>query len=1069
MRKNRSMTQTFLLNMILVILINTAGIGYFWVSHEYERFDAESRTLREKYVESQKAMIRHEVERAIDYIRHKKAQAMHRLRASVREKVDAAHSVATNIYEQNRIMKTDSRIMKMIRDALRPVRFNSGRGYFFAASMDGTEELYPPRPDLEGKNLLSLQDAKGKFVIQDEIRIVREHGKGFAEGYWPKPGMSPDSSSHKVTYVRHFKPFGWFIGTWEFLDDVENDIQKEVLEHIVNIRFGKEGYLFASTYNGDPLFSNGKITQGSGNLWNLTDPNGVKLIQEQRKVVENPEGGFVSYMWRKLNRQTLSPKISFSKGFPDWEWMVGAGVYVDDIEKVIRQKRIELENRVRGHILKVIFILTALLFVTYLFAKYLSHKIQTNVEIFSGFFENAAVRAAKIEQESLYFSEFKNLAGSANQMVDERIQAQESLQESEARFRQLANASWEAIAIHDKGRLLLANEQYFEMFGYPADELLEKQALLLTVAPESLLSIKEHIRSGNLGPYEITAMRKNGERFPAEIRVRPLEYQGSMVRVAAIRDMTETRKAQEAFLKSEDKFSTIFKSSPDSIVMTLLDDGSFIDCNDNFLHTMGYDRDEVVGKTSRELEIWENSDVRKLFVKELEIRGEVNNFESSHWRKDGSVIPVLISSRLVSVGERPCILSIARNMTDYKKAEQEKQELQKKLSRSKKMEALGLLAGGVAHDLNNILSGIVSYPELILMDLPKDHKLRKPIETIQNAGLRAAEVVQDLVTMARGIASAKRVMSLNLLVREYLNSLEFRELETRYSAVRFKTSLAPDILNISCSSVHIKKSLMNLVVNASEAIQGSGSVRIATENRYVDTLIKGYDDVRMGEYAMLTVSDDGPGISPTDIERIFEPFYTKKVMGRSGTGLGLAIVWNTVQDHKGYINVQSSEKGTVFELYFPITREDATDPETKILMEAYMGGGERILVVDDEADQRKIACGMLNKLGYAATAVSSGEAALAYMREDDVDLIILDMIMLPGMNGRETYEQIIRLRPGQKAIIASGFAETDDVREAQKLGAGQYVRKPYTIEKMGIAVRDELKKAGSRNEVQNGL
>jgi hypothetical protein len=180
----------------------------------------------------------------------------------------------------------------------------------------------------------------------------------------------------------------------------------------------------------------------------------------------------------------------------------------------------------------------------------------------------------------------------------------------------------------------------------------------------------------------------------------------------------------------------------------------------------------------------------------------------------------------------------------------------------------------------------------------------------------------------------------------------------------------------------------------------------------------------MGEYTVLIVSDNGSGILPQDLERIFEPFYTKKVMGRSGTGLGLAVVWNTVQDHNGYVNVNTSEKGTVFELYFPVTREELADKREGVPLEDYQGHGEKILVVDDEERQREIASRMLTKVGYNTEAVSSGEEAIRYVKENPVDLIVLDMVMPKGINGRETYEEIIKIRPGQKAVIASGYAKT---------------------------------------------
>jgi len=181
-------------------------------------------------------------------------------------------------------------------------------------------------------------------------------------------------------------------------------------------------------------------------------------------------------------------------------------------------------------------------------------------------------------------------------------------------------------------------------------------------------------------------------------------------------------------------------------------------------------------------------------------------------------------------------------------------------------------------------------------------------------------------------------------------------------------------------------------------------------------------------------------------------------MGRSGTGLGLAVVWNTVQDHKGYIDVTTDDNGTTFELYFPITRDEISDKDLSIPIKDYKGNQETILVVDDMESQREISCKMLDTLGYQTKAVSSGEEAVEYLKENTVDLLLLDMIMDPGINGRETYERIIKIHPKQKAIIVSGFAQTDEVMEAQKLGAGQYIKKPVTLEKIGFAVKEELEK-----------
>jgi signal transduction histidine kinase len=402
---------------------------------------------------------------------------------------------------------------------------------------------------------------------------------------------------------------------------------------------------------------------------------------------------------------------------------------------------------------------------------------------------------------------------------------------------------------------------------------------------------------------------------------------------------------------------------------------------------------------------------------------------------------------------------LKQEIVERKHSEKERRYLEAQLAKSQKMEAIGTLAGGVAHDLNNILSGLVSYPELLLMDLPDDSPLKQPILTIQESGQKAAAIVQDLLTLARRGVAVREVMNLNQLIDEYLNSPENQQLLEYHSGVTVETNLQTDLFNIMGSPVHLSKTIMNLVSNAAEAMPNGGKIIITTENRYIDRSLKGFDAVEEGDYATLMISDIGIGISPEDIERIFEPFYTKKTMGRSGTGLGMAVVWGTAKDHKGYIDVQSElGEGSTFTLYFPVTRKKLPQEKQSISAETYKGNGESILVVDDVPQQREIASGMLKKMGYNVLSVPSGEEAIVYLKENKADLLVLDMIMRPGIDGLETYKKILQYHPEQKAVIASGYSESQQVKAAQNMGAGIYVKKPYSFEKIGLAVKGELSK-----------
>ena len=412
------------------------------------------------------------------------------------------------------------------------------------------------------------------------------------------------------------------------------------------------------------------------------------------------------------------------------------------------------------------------------------------------------------------------------------------------------------------------------------------------------------------------------------------------------------------------------------------------------------------------------------------------------------------TSQLVEINNE-----LTQEIMERKRAEEDQQHLEIQLRKSQKMEAIGTLAGGVAHDLNNILSGVVSYPELLLMDVPEGSPLRQPLLTIQESGQKAAAIVQDLLTLARRGVSVREVMNLNRLIEQYLNSPENHKILEYHPGVKVVTDLQTKIFNILGSPVHLSKTIMNLVSNAAEAMPSGGVINITTENQYIDHPIKGYDTVEEGDYVKLTVSDTGVGISPEDIDRIFEPFYTKKTMGRSGTGLGMAVVWGTAKDLNGYIDVQSElGEGTTFTLYFPITRKKLPEEKPEILADEYMGKGESILIVDDVKQQREIASSILKKLGYSVLSVPSGEEAVMYLQENSADLLVLDMIMNPGIDGLETYKKVLKFHPQQKAIIASGFSESEQVKAAQKMGAGPYLKKPYSFEKIGLAVKAVLTK-----------
>jgi len=645
--------------------------------------------------------------------------------------------------------------------------------------------------------------------------------------------------------------------------------------------------------------------------------------------------------------------------------------------------------------------------------------------------------------------------------ITEHKQVAEALKESEERYRTILESIEDGyFEVDIAGNLTFFNDSVCRMSGYNRAEMMGMNNRQYTDKENSQIlyqAFNKVFRTGepsNGVEYEIIG--KDGTKLYVESAVslirntsgQPIGFRGIM------RNITERKRAADALRKSEEQHRTILQTAMDGFWLADTQ-GHLLDVNETYCRLSGYSLQELLAMCIPDLEAAETGGGTAAHIQKIIVQGE-DRFESHHRRKDGSVFDVE-----VSVQYRPAeggrFVVFLHDITDRNQAEEEKRRLVERLQRAEKMESLGLLAGGVAHDLNNVLGIVVGYSEMLLDGVDRASPIRHSLENVMNGGLKAAAIVEDLLTLARRGVSGRDVLNLNKIIADCQQSTEFEKLYSYHPAVKIKTDLDPGLLNISGSSVHLDKTVFNLVSNASEAMAKGGIVTITTTNQYLDKPIQGYDQIREGDYVVLSVSDTGEGIHEADLKRIFEPFYTKKVMGRSGTGLGLAVAWGTVKDHHGYINVQSEEgKGSTFTLYFPVTREDIAAEAVAVAISEYMGSGKSILVVDDVKEQRDLAAGMLRTLNYNVSSVSSGEEAVAYMKEHKVDLIVLDMIMDPGMDGLDTYRSILEIRPKQKAIIVSGFSETERVKAAKALGSGAYVRKPYIKEKLGLAVRKEM-------------
>lgn len=508
---------------------------------------------------------------------------------------------------------------------------------------------------------------------------------------------------------------------------------------------------------------------------------------------------------------------------------------------------------------------------------------------------------------------------------------------------------------------------------------------------------------------------------------------------------------------SEQRFQVLSEAAWEGIVIH--SDGKIIETNRQLVNILDYSEEDFArGMTLDDIVSPSSSHE----AKQLILEGSEGSCTAYALKKDGTEIPIEAKSRSINFLNKKRRVCVIRDISERRKAEEDKLTLQNKLAAASKLNALGLMAGSIAHDLNNILSGIVSYPDLLLLQMDESDKYYQQIRKIQEAGKRAAAVVSDLVAITRGTEQPKVATNINEIIIRYLNSLEHGERMANYPQVSIQTKLHKNVRNICCSPPHLHKLLLNLFGNSMEALVDGGTINVTTENcSFVHPLHSienaPYEKNQPSDHIKITISDDGPGVSKSDAERIFEPFYSTKIMGKSGSGLGLSIVWNIVQEHKGWIELKDNNPGAFFEIYIPSTEEEVCPINNRYSKALERGEGEEILIIDDQIEQNEILEKSLSNLGYQTYSVTSGEKGLEFLQSHPVDLILLDMIMGDGLNGRETLEKIRQRNPDQKAIVISGYAKRDEITRTKALGISCFIEKPVTISSLSSSIRTSLK------------
>lgn len=514
-KRNLSFRSYLLRIMIILSITSLLAMGCFWIISEYNSFKDREVTLKQNFINAQKERITFEVSNALDFITYNQTLTEERLKNNIKARVNEAHAIATNLYEKNK-GKSQKELESLIKEALRPIRYNNGRGYYFAVSMDGIEKLYPVAPQFEDQNLLDLQDEKGNYVIKQEIATIKEHGEGFVRDYWRKPNASDEMIYPKITYVKYFEPLDWYLGSGEYLDDVEKDIQKESLERLSQIRFGKNGTIIVTRYDGQPLIAHGRLVETTINMWNQTDDFGTKIIQKELEIIKESGKGFVESYWTRPSSELTEKKITYIVGFEEWKWIIGAGFYVSDIQYEINQLRTDLEKKVKENIQKIFFILLLITASIFLIGSFIFRRINKNFKVFQKFFHKAVHTSTKIDKTKLDFEEFKMMADAANNMTCKKNEALQLLQESKEKYRQLVSNLGEGVLVFDNDRnFLFANKAAEFIFGLSEKELIRKNLADFIIETDETLEDNELEIKNARGKTRLLRVTKT-DRFNAK-------------------------------------------------------------------------------------------------------------------------------------------------------------------------------------------------------------------------------------------------------------------------------------------------------------------------------------------------------------------------------------------------------------------------------------------------------------------------------------------------------------------------------------------------------------------------
>jgi two-component sensor histidine kinase len=428
LKKERNLAQLLFVTILGVSIIPLLAFEISWISIVYFRYKNESERSKIDFIDVKVNNTKQRINELENYIEYVESGTLNILKGHIKDETYEAYNIASNLYDKYNKIKPLSEIKDIVKEVLRPIRYNNGRGYYFATELTGIEQLFADKPELEGKDLLNMKSSDGKYVIRDMIKIAAKEGEGFYEYQWTKPGVKGNDHL-KIAYIKYFKPFNWFVGTGEYFEDIENDLKKESLDRISSLNFGRDEYTFVIDSDGVVIYHPDKDLAGK-NINASKDPSLIKFAKELPSAKNSPEGIIVTYFWDKYSTGKKEFKSSYVKYLKDWKWYIASGIYSSEYDRQIFEKRRELVRGLTTQAVLIFILFAGIFLICYLIVYLFSKKIRREMDIFTAFFTQTPVSMKKIDPAMLTLRETKLIAKQANMMIEEKDKIENNLRKN---------------------------------------------------------------------------------------------------------------------------------------------------------------------------------------------------------------------------------------------------------------------------------------------------------------------------------------------------------------------------------------------------------------------------------------------------------------------------------------------------------------------------------------------------------------------------------------------------------------------------------------------------------------